>query len=191
MILIVIIILLLVFLIYLRFQRTNFVYVRSDIDNDMYLVRDLPDKQRACNMLAKVKSNILLLTNYMQSKMEKFDHEYQTYINKLSNRIKYTTISENSVDSSYTSYTVNKGDKMVFCVRSKYDNTIHDLNLIMYVALHEISHIACPETGHTTLFKKIFGKFTEEAININIYKKIDFDHEPTEYCGLTITDSII
>ena len=61
----------------------------------------------------------------------------------------------------------------------------------MYVALHEISHLACKEIGHTQLFKDIFEFIVIQAIEINLYKKIDFEENPTEYCGMTLTSSII
>jgi hypothetical protein len=61
----------------------------------------------------------------------------------------------------------------------------------MYVALHEISHIACPEYGHGPLFKKIFGFITQVAIELNIYVHVDFNKSPEEYCGIYITESII
>ena len=61
----------------------------------------------------------------------------------------------------------------------------------MYVTLHEIAHIACPEYGHTPLFNKIFAFFTETASDIGLYKKISFETSPREYCGLTISNSII
>jgi len=81
---------------------------------------------------------------------------------------------------------------LVFCLRSKNNKMkLHDINLMMYVVLHEISHIACPEYGHTDLFKKIFSFLTNVAINIGIYKRIDFKINPSEYCGLTITNSIV
>jgi predicted metal-dependent hydrolase len=113
----------------------------------------------------------------------------------LNKRIQNVVIMESSMNSVYTSYCVNKGEQIVFCVRSKMigpkNNRIHDLNLMMYVALHEISHVACPEKNHTPLFKKIFHFICEEAIELGIYKKIDFYNIPHEYCGMTITDSII
>ena len=65
------------------------------------------------------------------------------------------------------------------------------MNLVMYVVLHEMAHIACPEYGHTQLFKQIFAFFAETAIKINLYEKINFNENPSEYCGLTVTDSII
>jgi hypothetical protein len=83
---------------------------------------------------------------------------------------------------------------LVFCMRLRQSKKIdkkHDINLMMYVVLHEISHIACPEYGHTQLFKEIFKYITQSAINLGIYSQIDFKSMPTEYCGMTITDSIV
>ena len=88
-------------------------------------------------------------------------------------------------------YSVNKGEQIVFCLRSKNTGKLHSLNLVMYVALHEMAHVACPEYGHTKLFKKIFAFFTKTAIEMGIYERIPFNQRPEEYCGLTITDSII
>ena len=61
----------------------------------------------------------------------------------------------------------------------------------MYVAIHEMAHIACPEIGHGSLFKKIFRFLCEEAINIGIYKKVDYSANPIEYCGMILSSSII
>ena len=68
---------------------------------------------------------------------------------------------------------------------------MHDLNLVMYVALHEIAHVGCPVFGHGPLFKRIFAFFTIIAIKQGLYQRIDFRRYPTEYCGLIISDSIV
>ena len=163
-------------------------YVESDLDGKKYLVRDLPDKQKAANMLAKIRMNLINLSNYLNDNKDDKYKEYSEYIERLHSKIENVDISESTPDSAYTSYSVNKGEQLVFCVRSKdIINNLHDLNLVMYVALHEISHIASPEYGHTELFKKIFAFFTDIAIQRNLYTKIDFKHDPTEYCGLIIT----
>lgn len=166
-------------------------YIKSDIDNRTYLVRDLEDKQKAANMLGRIRKNIIILMEHLRSNRDKYP-EYRQYIDQLINKIGDINISESSEDSMYTSYSVNKGEQIVFCLRSKKNkNRIHDLNLIMYVALHEISHVACPEFGHTPLFKKIFAFFTLIAMEIGIYDRISFSIDPLEYCGLTISESII
>ena len=59
----------------------------------------------------------------------------------------------------------------------------------MYVAIHEMAHIACPDIGHGPLFKKIFKLLTEEAININ--KLEDYSDKPVEYCGMILSSNII
>ena len=99
---------------------------------------------------------------------------------------------ENNNKDNTTSYSVNKGEELVLCLRSKKDvNKFHDMNTLMYVILHEISHIACPEYNHTPLFKKIFAFFTEVAIKLNIYQRVNYSSNPVEYCGIYITDSIV
>lgn len=114
------------------------------------------------------------------------------YIYQLCSRIKNVIIKENYPNSNFTSYCVNKGEELVFCIRiSKDGGDIHDLNLLMYVVIHEISHVACPEEGHTRLFNEIFKFLCQISIELGIYTKINFEKNPENYCGIIINDSII
>ena len=164
-------------------------YVKSDIDNEDYLVQDRENKNEAANMLAKIKENILLITSYMKNNINNYKNN-ELYINRLNNRIYQTKFSEGQGLAGYTSYTINKGDEIIFCLRD-VNGKMHDINLVMYVVLHEIAHVACPEQGHTELFNKIFAFFVQIGISIGIYQRIDFYNTPINYCGLMITDSII
>ena len=177
-------------IILIKINRGNAVYVKSKVDKEEYLVQDKKDKEKAADILAEIKKRIIKLKEYLEKNKEKYE-EYKEYIKQLSERIIYTEISESSGDSSYTSYSVNKGEEIVFCIRSRKEERFHEINLLMYVALHEIAHVACPEYGHTDLFKKIFKFFIKKGEEIGIYRKIEFKKEPREYCGLTITESII
>lgn len=180
-----------IIILFIKYHNANVVYVKSQIDNLSYLVRDVEDKQQAANLLAKLRTNIITIANYLYDNKTKYP-EYIPYIDQLKQRIKNVVIQESSEDSIYTSYSINKGEQIVFCLRSKhFHNKMHDLNLLMYVTLHEMAHVACPEYGHTPLFKKIFAFITNVAIDINLYKKTDYSNNPVEYCGLTITDSIV
>ena len=184
------IILVIIFL-YLKREYNDITYVKSDIDDQLYLVRNLPDKQQSANLLATIKKNMFKLVNYLNENKDKFK-DFIPYIEQLNNNIKNVSLMESSENSIYTSYSVNKGEEIVFCLRSRTNkNKLHDINLIMYVVLHEISHVACPEYGHGDLFKKIFAFITTQAIQIGLYTKIDFLTQPTEYCGMMVTDSII
>ena len=192
MLVFIILIILIVYVIYYWYNYDNMTFIKSSIDNKYYMVRNLPDKSIAVNMLATIRNNILQIKHELESKKNDEYLGYKDYIERLSSRINDVTISENNNKDNTTSYSVNKGEELVLCLRSKKEsNHFHDVNTVMYVVLHEISHIACPEYNHTPLFKKIFAFFTEVAINLKLYNKVNYAATPVEYCGITITDSII
>ena len=172
-------------------------YVKSTIDNNFYRVRDLPDKQIAANMLAKIRINIINLVDYMNKNKDIKYKDYKENIERLKNKIELVNFSENNGKGKETSYSVNKGDELVLCLRSKVDyDKFHDMNIIYYVVLHEISHIASPvyeenHNNHGPIFKKIFSFITSVAVEQGYYKKVDFNKNPEEYCGIIINDSIV
>jgi len=179
---------------YFYYNYKDMTYVKSDIDSKYYLVRSVPDKQQAANVLARLRNNVLMLADYLYKNRDQKEYsEYVQYIDRLYNKANSITIIESTQDSIYTSYSVNKGEQIVFCLRSRKNvNMLHDINLMMYVVLHEISHVACPiYDNHGPLFKKIFAFITHAAIKIGLYTKINFGSQPEEYCGLMITDSIV
>ena len=77
------------------------------------------------------------------------------------------------------------------CIRDKNTNKIHDFNDLLYVLIHEISHIGCTEIGHTNLFLAINKFLLKKAISYNLYKYIDYYKTNKNYCGLVLTSSII
>jgi predicted metal-dependent hydrolase len=188
----IIILIFLIICIIFNVNKKEMTYYKSDLDDQYYLVRDRIDKREAANYLANIKRRIKLLLKNLDDNKDKKYKEYKEYIDRLINSIDGVNISETPGFSNFTSYSVNKGEELVFCLRSKkYDNTFHNQNLMMYVVLHEIAHIACPEYGHGELFKKIFAFFTNVSMDLKLYKRIPFEKTPTEYCGLYITDSIV
>lgn len=177
--------------IFLFLNRNNVVYVESSTGMKFLVHKDNMKKEKA-NLLGDIVENMLKLRNHLINNINKFP-EYREHIKHLE---KYfdenkTVIYETNPTSNLTSYTVNKGEELSFCLKSKKTGKLHDINLLMYVAIHEMSHIACHEIGHGALFKKIFRFFCEEAINIGIYKKIDYSANPVEYCGMILSSSII
>lgn len=181
---------------YFHYNYPNMTYVKSSLNNKYYLVQNVQDKLNSANMLAKINNNILLLSEYLYDhRDDKENLEYKEYIELLYNKAPHIILTESTPDSKYTSYSVNKGEQIVFCLRTKSisgNGKLHDINLVTYVVLHEISHVACPiYDNHGPLFNKIFAFITKNAIKIKIYNKIDFNKNPEEYCGMTITDSII
>jgi hypothetical protein len=193
--------LLLILIIIMIFSSIYFIYVKeykndglervkSTYDNKYYWVRNLPDKSKAANTLAKIRENMFKLINYLNVNKEKFP-ENMSYIKDMVRRTKDIVIMETANDEKYTSYTVNKGEKIVFCLRSKIMDEIHDMNTLMYVVIHELGHVGCPEFGHTPLFKEIFTFLLEQSVEIGIYKPIDYRINPQYYCGMTINEYLL
>ena len=187
---IMIMIIFVIYAIYYKIQYRGMTYVRSDIDDKLYLVRDRSDRHHACNMLARLRQNIFKLVNHVKANRDKHQ-SMDPYILQLFNRIQNVIIRENSSRSKYTSYCINKGEEIVFCLRIRKHGKLHDINLLMYVVIHEISHVACPEEGHTDLFNQIFEFLCRIGITMGLYKKIPFNDSPVDYCGMMITDSIV
>lgn len=85
-----------------------------------------------------------------------------------------------------TSYSINKGEQLVFCIRDKLNNSIHDINTLMFVAIHELAHIVTNELQHTDKFWNNMKKLLHRAEDIGVYKYVDYRMNPVEYCGMMI-----
>jgi hypothetical protein len=202
---IIIIILISIILIFSSIHKSEVIFVESFTDNNSYLVRNLPDKQKASNNLGKIRdylrktinfiiNKINIVENKEETEMMNEDYKYlemSEYIKKIDSLFDNIIFSETSADSTFTSYSINKGEEIVFCLRSKEDNLLHDINLVMYVAIHEVAHVGCPEIGHTPLFHKINKFMLKEAIKIKAYKYEDYETRPINYCGMNLSSTIL
>jgi len=103
-----------------------------------------------------------------------------------------TKVYENINQSQYTSYSVNKGEELVFCLKARtLNNNYHPIDLLMYVAIHELAHCGCKEIGHTHLYNRIFRVYLLIGIELKIYKYINYEIYPVEYCGMTLNSHIL
>jgi predicted metal-dependent hydrolase len=59
----------------------------------------------------------------------------------------------------------------------------------MFVAIHELSHIATKSIGHKTEFWDNFKFLLENAKQAGIHSPTDYKKKPVEYCGMDIKDN--
>ena len=98
--------------------------------------------------------------------------------------------SETTPDAKYTSYSVNKGEKIVFCLRDKKaGETLVKENIMTFVSIHELAHLMTKSIGHEPEFWANFKLLLKISIDNGIYKNIDFNSTPKPYCGINITDT--
>ena len=195
------IIFLLCFIFIFKYLYYNEVCYVETFDENSYLVRNLPDKKKAAKMLANIRTKLIIFIDELVLEAEENNLQDENkdvellnnykYIKMIKKRLPNSIIKESSANSEYTSYSINKGEELVFCLRSKFNNKLHNINDIMYVAVHEIAHIGCPEIGHTPLFKKINLFLLKRAVEKGLYKFENYRKTQKEYCGITLTSNIL
>jgi|UniRef100_A0A6C0EDV8 predicted metal-dependent hydrolase len=176
--------------IFLKLNNNNKIIIKSDYG--IITMNKDNDKQSKSLLLEKIVDNMYILKNYLKKNINNYK-DYEQYIELLDKNFNKnrTYIYETDPTSNFTSYSVNKGEELSICLKSKKNNQLHDINLLMYVIIHEMAHFACPEIGHGPLFQKIFKKLVETSISIGIYNYENYLENPVEYCGMTLNSTII
>jgi hypothetical protein len=171
---------------YLNSDTFNLRCIISDVNGNTYCVRDRNKLDLAADRLAHVNNNLNKLVNHLSKKYPENDN-----VQRLINGYNPKKIYETLPTSEFTAYSENKGEKLAFCLDTEKNSKgrLIDMNTLMYVALHEVSHIATKSVGHTDEFWSNFKFMITEAKAINIYNPIDYKKEPARYCGMNITDN--
>ncbi len=171
------------YIIYSTYFDNNVEAVKSNLDNKEYYVQsDKENPVDAANLLAEIRKRLLLLV----------EHIYKNYpsderVIRIRKNFNSDALTEGADDiKGVTSYTINKS-KITLCLRN--DGHLIDINTAMFVAIHELGHVATNETHHTPLFWNNFRWLLEEAINIGIYIYISYSEHPEPYCNMMITSN--
>lgn len=164
------------------------VSVKSTIDGKTYVVRDLPDKQQAADLLAKVRQKIEALYRYLIA-----TYPDKPQVKQLIQNFKPdpSRIFEATPDAEHTSYSVNKGESVHLCLRQRQGNneSLMNENIMMFVSLHEMAHMITSTIGHGPDFWNNFGWLLKQAEEKGLYQYTNFAAQPVPYCGVKITDA--
>ena len=154
-------------------------------------MQNLPNKEQAVERMSSICAKLRKLRDHYASEpaltadppVARFLARYQP-----------DCFVENDMSSSDTSYSENKGQKIVVCLRDKTKAPEYPLieeNTVMFVMLHEMAHLMTDTIGHTQEFWANFKRILHDAVKLNIYTSVNYAQKPTPYCGMTITDSPI
>ena len=174
---------------YIGLGKSQFPLVKvvSTVDNQTYSVRDMPDKQKAADTMAKVRLKMNKLKIHLETTVPDKPQVQQLTRNFEAQAYRFT---EATPDAEHTRYSVNKGEAVHFCLRQREggDESLVDEEIITFVALHEMGHMITKTIGHDADFWNNFAWLLQEAERIGIYKHRDFRAHPVSYCGMKITD---
>jgi hypothetical protein len=162
--------------------------IKSLVDGRTYRVRDMADKQQAADLLAKVRLRISTLCDSLEKKYPDKEQVKQITRNFRADPDRFL---EATPDAQHTSYSVNKGDSVHLCLRQRQgsNESLVQENVMVFVGIHELSHICTKSVGHTPEFWNNFGWLLKEAEGSGLYQYTDFQAQPVSYCGMSITDS--
>jgi hypothetical protein len=172
-----------IYYIYNYYTNIGLMKVRSKIDDKEYTVQIKDDSLEAANLIAKIREKLVVLMEHLEKSFSLNDER----VRLLKKNFRPDRLKEGVDTPGYTSYSINKGEQIVLCLRS--NDKLVDLNTMLFVVLHEFAHLSTESIGHTEEFWDNFRWILEESINIGIYTKQEFKVKNVEYCGMTITSS--
>jgi len=170
---------------YYESDAFNLKCIVSDVDGKKYCVRERAKLVLAANLLATVTAKLKRLVAYLGETFPTREN-----IERLVKNFNPKKVSETLPTSSYTAYSENKGEKLAFCTTTtKTGDQLIDENTLTFVAIHELGHIMTVSIGHTSEFWQNFRFLLKNAIDLGLYKPVDYKKKPVEYCGMDITDN--
>ena len=158
----------------------------STVDGNKYCVRERDQLKSAADLLANMTEKCKRLVNYVYE-----SHPDDERAQRLKSGFNPKKIAETLPTSEHTAYSENKGEKLAFCLnKKKEDNSnLIDENTLLFVAIHELSHICTKSIGHHQDFWENFKFLLENAKEAGIHTPVDYKEAPQEYCGMKIHDN--
>lgn len=170
---------------YFESDAFNLKCIVSDVDGNKYCVRERAKLQLAADLLANTTQKLRKLVAYLGKNFPQ-----RANCKRLVDNFDPQTVKEILPTSEYTAYSENKGEKLAFCTTTtKKGDKLIDPNTLMYVAIHELAHIATKSIGHTQEFWQNFKFLLQNAVKIKIYNPVDYKKKNKNYCGMKITDN--
>ena len=184
----IIVIFILLTIVYIYFDSDTFQLkcIVSTVDGNKYCVRERERMQEAADLLASTTEKSKTLVNFVSEK-----YPNNEAVRRLVNGYNPQRIVETLPTSQYTAYSENKGEKLAFCLNKKKgeNGELIDEHTLMFVTIHELSHVMTKSIGHKTEFWDNFKFLLEEAKSCGIHDPEDYNKRPKEYCSMKITDN--
>lgn len=167
----------------------------SRVDGGAYRVHEgYTNPQEAADHLANISAwatELLrhLRDRYVRTPSRPETAERRAATEKLLQRFSPDNVVENAPDdpTGQTAFSTDKGAILAFCLRKKTGGReFHDPSLLLFVAAHELSHVAIDDVDHPPAFWKTFRWLLTEAEEAGLYRCVDYAQHPVNYCGLPV-----
>lgn len=169
----------------------------NDYDGRCYpIVSGFEDTMSASKMLAYLNEFAIKIMRHMRQKYL-WDKQGSVYHANMTKRLLKNYVSENIIENApnstvNTSYVEDKGKVFAVCLREKLSgkNRLHDKNILEFVVMHEMAHLASLSHGHDDVeFWINFKIIMENAVEMGIHTPVDYSETPVNYCKLDVNYS--
>ena len=160
-------------------------YRNSKLNNKKYGIQEEFNKSdEAVELLAKLHNHMNDFVTDLQKKIPSDER-----VKRLVKGFRRAEIEEAPNDDG-SSFTINKGDLVAICLRHKKDgHPFHDYNTLLFVIIHEMSHIASISEGHNSEFITNFKWLLQQAKELGYYEPVNYNNSPMTYCGVKVTNN--
>ena len=173
---------------YFLYEKSGFQLkcIISEVNGNQYCVRERNRLDEAADLLARITEKCKQFVSFLENKYSEDDRT-----RRLVERFNPDKIGETLPTSKFTAYSENKGEAIKFCLNESKNNNNHliDEHTLMFVALHEITHVLTVSIGHKTEFWDNFKWVLERAKEANIHHPVDYSKQKRDYCGIKIQSS--
>lgn len=182
----------LLIMLYVRYASKERMMSIDGINYRISMKYDKDSQQEALKKLTHINSMIISLVRHLRNKYIRDNSgtkRQKRWAYNVWNRFDPTSISENvPLSTKNTSWVKNKGEEMSLCLREKKSgsNQLHNIKILEFVALHELSHIAEDNYGHERSFWEAFKFILTEAHNAGLHTPRNYSKTPTRYCGILV-----
>jgi hypothetical protein len=154
-------------------------------DGRTYNVRNTMKKEETARALARLNEKVNKFIDALL--VDPAEKDFLPVVMRLKRRYNPDTLSEGRIDKRYTTYTVNKGEEIVLCLRTRdTKDELYDDNLLFYVTVHELAHIASlndQSEEHDKEFHRNFRFLLRKATEYKIFRRVT---EKFNYCGMDV-----
>ncbi len=170
----------------------------SRVDGSAYRVHEgHAGPQRAADTLARLNGRVIAVMRHLRERYIRADPaavspERRAAVAHLLARYNPDNLAENSPKdpSGDTAYSTNKGAIIAICLRDRASpDAIHDLSILTFVTLHEMTHIAIDAIDHPREFWRTFRFILEETEGAGIFTSPRYAERPVNYCGVVVNYS--
>jgi hypothetical protein len=141
-----------------------------------YKVLNSSIKQKVANKFCELGNETVKLQKYLK---KYFPNDPRT--KRILNRFHGNSMVENPKET----YTLFKGYSINMCMQ-KNDTELYPNNLLMFVLLHELTHILNAGFNHTKSYWTDNVWLMKCASNCGIYTNVNYQRYPVNYCGIVI-----